>query len=346
MSKKIHILLIYTVLIFLIQGGCKENVKLKEAQEVLIRETTFSFNRGECTPVNTFIWEYRLIPGDVLEILYQNLTYLLGDSYRLSPTQSVNIQFLNAPELNQTLRIQPNGMISLPYTGDILLGGKTIAEAREELRKQYRGMLKDPEDIYLTVTDFNETVQAFIESMTTSDRGSSRVVKIRPDGYCTFPLIGDMRVAGRSVPEIRQVLQSRYASIMPGLHFDVLLDEFTNLTIHVLGAVNTPGGFTLTKPITVMEAVAQAGGARDGADLSKVVILRKYYKNRVARKIDVVSALVGTEKASLIYLKPDDIIYVPKSSMTSMAEVMAQLQQIILFSGWSISTRGISVEAL
>jgi protein involved in polysaccharide export with SLBB domain len=87
----------------------------------------------------------------------------------------------------------------------------------------------------------------------------------------------------------------------------------------VAGEVNKPGMVNLTGPMTVLQSIAEAGGFKDSARKSQVIIIRKSpEKAPVTIVTDLEDAVYGDNKVQNIALAPYDIIYVPKSAIANV----------------------------
>jgi polysaccharide export outer membrane protein len=78
---------------------------------------------------------YRISAGDVLDVLYQIRTWIEKPSFQIATDHTVAVKFVYTPELNTEQLVRPNGMITLPYLGDIYVVGKTPKELEKELTK-------------------------------------------------------------------------------------------------------------------------------------------------------------------------------------------------------------------
>ena len=67
---------------------------------------------------------YRLAAGDILEFLYLTIPAATGQPYRLAPQDQIDIEFVFHPEMNRTLRIRPDGKVSVPRKGDGFSGAR------------------------------------------------------------------------------------------------------------------------------------------------------------------------------------------------------------------------------
>lgn len=89
----------------------------------------------------------------------------------------------------------------------------------------------------------------------------TRKVRVGLDGHISFPFVGDVPAKGRTVSQLQKDLEGRLAKgyiIDPRV--SVSITEFKSRKIFVMGNVNKPGAYPLTRPITVVEAISLAGG--------------------------------------------------------------------------------------
>ena len=75
--------------------------------------------------------------------------------YRLSKSDSVEVNFTFSPEFNQTLTVQPDGFVALKGAGTLFAEGLTIPETQQAVANAYRSFLHEPE-VTVTLTDFDK----------------------------------------------------------------------------------------------------------------------------------------------------------------------------------------------
>ena len=313
--------------------SCSQNGKLPSDCEVPFERTTFSFDQGTYpSDLNLFL-EYRISPGDVLDVFYQ-IMRIKKDDLPIDLYHTIAIKFVDVPGLNEEQEVLPDGTIVLPYVGQISVVGKTIGELTQELKHRYSRVLRDPE-LYVTVPNFYARIEQLRHDLHTAPRGLSKLITVRPDGHVTFPLIGDYLVANKTIQQIIEMTQKDYDAFLPGMKVDVFLHSQTGSVIYVLGEVEKPGAFKILRPINCLEAMTIAGGYTFKAELRSVIAFRKHEKRIVARSLNLKDLLTLKDQSSFFYLGPDDILFVPKTRIASLSELMVQIRQIALFDGWS-----------
>ena len=330
-EKKKAILICWLALLSLVVGCAEQH----DFDKIELTPQAFSGKESE-TPPELLVSEYRLSPGDKMDVLFEFSTWQQKENFTLAVDHKISVKFVHLPELNETQRIQPNGKISLPYIGEIYVVGKTIQELSEELRTAYSIELIDPE-LYVTVNDFQAGIQELKKDLYTPSGGLSRRVTVRPDGICTFPIIGDIFVVNKTLPELNEMLNEAYIEKISGISVLLFLEKHTETLIYVAGDVKKPGKYPITRPITVMEAVALAEGARQSADLKRAVVVRKINNKIIAKQINITDFSSSTADFHPFYLQPDDFLYLPERRLAKLAAIINELQDILLFRGWATS---------
>ncbi len=202
--------------------GCASNDKIEVRDEISIKKSTPSYNKDE----NSYdlFPEYHIAPGDVLDVLFLIVTWAERETFKVAIDHTLTIRFPDLPELDQTQRVLPDGTISLPYLGSVRVIDKTIDELTDLLIEKYSGILLNP-DLYIIVPEFRSPIKELKTDLHTSPRGLSRLVKVRPDGFVTFPILGDVFIAGKTIPGVNKHLNKLYDELLPGLHVDLFLES-------------------------------------------------------------------------------------------------------------------------
>ncbi len=140
----------------------------------------------------------------------------------------------------------------------------------------------------------------------------SRVVPVRPDGKISLPLLHDVQAAGLTSMQLRDKISRALAEFMPNPEVSVIVTDVRSFRVSVMGEVQRPGVLLLKSNTTVLEAIAMAGGFRDFASPSKIVVVRKDGTG-ITQKIpfNYNKAVRAGEEQDNLYLKTGDVIVVP-----------------------------------
>lgn len=138
----------------------------------------------------------------------------------------------------------------------------------------------------------------------------SRVVPVRPDGKISLPLAGEMEAAGKTPTELQAKLTTKLAKYIQDASVAVMVREVNNPRVFVLGEVLRAGAFPLRAPLSVMQAIALAGGRGPFAG-DDVVWLRQKPDGGTERVRLSFKEMVKGEAAGALWLQAGDVLYVP-----------------------------------
>ena len=128
------------------------------------------------------------------------------------------------------------------------------------------------------------------------DAALSRLVTVLPDGKISFPLIGELTAGDRTVAELKKEIESKISRYVPDSPLTVEVRQINSLHIYVLGRVNAPGRFVLTSNVTVLQALAIAGGPNAFANRTRIRIFReKGGKTNMSPPFDYDEVTAGTQ---------------------------------------------------
>ena len=141
------------------------------------------------------------------------------------------------------------------------------------------------------------------------DSQLSQSLQVRPDGKITLPLAGDIPASGRTPLELRDGIAEALKAYISNPVVTVIVVETVPKAIYVVGEVNSPGPQPMTGPLTVMQALAMAGGFTDFAKTKSIVIRRTTGTGTTDIKFNYKDAVKGEIKP--LQLQPGDTIIVP-----------------------------------
>ncbi len=258
--------------------------------------------------------EYKIRPGDVIEIIYHMMYEENPAEYLLEVQDTIKIEFFNQPELNRSVSVRSDGKVTLPLIGDIPASGLSTTQLEAELMKGYKRYLIDP-ILTITLERFNVKIDELKKAITTAPRGQSKISPVRPDGRTSFPFIGDVKVGGLTVEQVRKIINEKYRLYVRNLEVTVVIERVVNPTIYVSGEVNGPGDLTITGPLYLSQVVSRAKGLTPTADGKKVMVIRRFGVNKpIVFNADLDAVLLKGDISKNVLLTEDDMVYVPSAS--------------------------------
>ena len=142
-----------------------------------------------------------------------------------------------------------------------------------------------------------------------------RQVLVLPDGTISFPLAGQIVAAGRTIEDVQQTISDRLERYIPGAVVTVSVLNVSGNKVYVIGAVNNPGEFQVTRSIDVMQALSLAGGLTPFAGEDSIRILRRENGADVSFPFYYSDVKHGENLGMNIQLKSGDVIVVSGQSL-------------------------------
>jgi polysaccharide export outer membrane protein len=140
----------------------------------------------------------------------------------------------------------------------------------------------------------------------------SKVVPVRSDGRISLPLIGEVQAGGKTSRQLEAEITSRLKDFVADPAVTVVVQEIRSQKFNVLGMVSRPGSYPLTKPMTVVDAIATAGGFRDFAKQKDIYILRRDASGKESRlAFNYKDVIKGQHSEQNIELQINDTVVVP-----------------------------------
>ena len=250
----------------------------------------------------------------------------------LGPDDVVRISVLNQPELETVEPVRPDGKIAFLPVGDLQAAGRTVEQLRDEIVARLRG--KSGRSYRLGIQDVIE-----IKVYGHEDLDSTQT--IGPDGTISILPGGSIHAAGKTVDELAGEISKRVSAIVQApilnvsvkeyksqpLFFSnpivsVVVDEINSRRISVLGAVRSPGILKLRVPTTLMDAIAEAGGLSDDADLQRSIV----FEDGKVLPVSLDRLFKQGDLRQNVYLRPSSSIYVG-SVRYNYAYVIGEVQR-------------------
>ncbi len=215
-----------------------------------------------------------------------------------------------------------------------------------EFGSEAAGQVFAPEDGEGTEAEWQYRIQGGdeLEVVFFSHPSQNRFVKVRPDGYITLPYVGEIKAEGKTPTELGGELMQSYASVLIEPRVDVIVQEM-GARFYVLGEVSRPGEFPFERRINILQALAGAGGYKNSARLTNIVLLRRDPggKNAFAAILDLRQFMDEEGRRPPIELRPYDIVWVPRSNISRWDNATSQLlkgvvdAENVAIKGWGLA---------
>src|SRR5579872_4322583 len=134
-------------------------------------------------------------------------------------------------------------------------------------------------------------------------------VVIRPDGRISLPVTNELEASGKTAVQLQKEITEKLREYVTQPMVNVIVKQVNSLKISVLGEVRKPDVYRIKNQVTVLDAIAMAGGFTDLARPNRVIVLRNAPTGPQRIKINV-KQVVADDSRAPFYLQPLDTVYV------------------------------------
>ncbi|HLI84345.1 MAG TPA: polysaccharide biosynthesis/export family protein [Bryobacteraceae bacterium] len=164
-------------------------------------------------------------------------------------------------------------------------------------------------------------------------------VQIRPDGRVSLQLLGEVEIAGQTVSEATAYLEKAYMKEIKVPSLTLQVRSFGAQKIYVTGEVNRPGMINIPAPITISEAIGEAGGVKHTGNRKVVVLLRRQPDGTPSEQRLTLYADGKPTPDAVMELEPFDVVMVPESRISRMDrwvdQTIRQMIPVVLTTGFN-----------
>jgi polysaccharide export outer membrane protein len=138
-----------------------------------------------------------------------------------------------------------------------------------------------------------------------------RQVLVRPDGGLSFPLVGDVQAAGKSVADLQILITEKLTKYIPDPVVTVAIQKLDGNKVYVIGKVARPGEFVANRYMDVVQALSMAGGMTPYAADNKIKVLRRENGKLTAIPFRYGDIEKGEDLEQNFMLQSGDVVLVP-----------------------------------
>ncbi len=172
-----------------------------------------------------------------------------------------------------------------------------------------------PEDnLYIKVLSFDEKTYSFfnVDSRVTGGTNSDVTINLYSyvvdlNGFISFPFVGELQVQNLTLAEAKKKIEEALQDYLDQVSVVI---KFVNTTITLLGEVNLPGEYRISKEqVNIFQALGLASDMTEFADRKDVTIIREINGQTTYNYIDITDKAVVTSE--FYYIQPNDVVYIP-----------------------------------
>jgi protein involved in polysaccharide export with SLBB domain len=270
------------------------------------------------------------------------------EPYRIMRGDTLSLTFPLNPELNvNPAVVRPDGKILLNLAGEVTAFGLTIPELQQAIGQRFQE--------FIARTSYSKVLKPndYFDLKFVYNPELNIGVRIQADGKVSLPIVGEVQAANLTPSQLRQELIKQYSrdlrkpdiAVLTGTNANAFPIDIAAKSIYtqgnfitaalvksagqwvfVAGQVTAPKAIPWEGHLTVLQAIAAAGGKTDKADLSRVAVVRRGpFEPAEWIQIDMASPLEGKDLKNDVALKAGDVVVVPMSGIAKLGVFVQQV---------------------
>lgn len=137
----------------------------------------------------------------------------------------------------------------------------------------------------------------------------SQTAVVRPDGKISLPLVGEIAIAGSTVPEAQTIVADRLRSLLTSPQVTITVVEIHSRQVYITGEIGRPGAYPLAASMNVLQLIASAGGLTEYAHKKAIYILRASARQPIHFNYN--NVVRGKSQEQNVQLTPGDTVVIP-----------------------------------
>ena len=143
------------------------------------------------------------------------------------------------------------------------------------------------------------------------DGDLSRTLPVRPDGFISLPMVGEVKAEGRTPTELSDQIRDSLRAYVQEPRVTVIVREVNSSRVFITGEVAHPGAYPLRGRVSILQAIALAGGFTDFADRDGIAVLRRSGQDGSTIPVSYSDLVAKPGENEPLILRPGDTIVVP-----------------------------------
>jgi polysaccharide export outer membrane protein len=255
--------------------------------------------------------------------------------YRIGSGDVVRLDVYGRPEVSGKHVVGPDGKITVPLVGDVAISDLTREAAVQAVTVRLQAYYSRPQTT-LAVEEYTSNQVTVL----------GRVERAGAQKFTHPPTLAEVLANAGAMPILDKQATLTRCAIMRGrdkliwvdlkalLNGDpaynlrmkkgdiVFIPDSSDTSVYVLGAVTKPGSYRLTPRMTVLDALAQAGGPTENAEATRIGIYRAG-----AKQVEIIDMAVLVDPARRVNfaLEDGDVLFVPNSGIADFGYIMRQI---------------------
>jgi polysaccharide biosynthesis/export protein len=271
--------------------------------------------------------------------------------YRIGSGDVLRIDVFGRPEVSGKHIVGPDGNITVPLAGDINLAEQTREEGRDIVTKRLRTYFTQP-FVSLMVDEYTSNqvtvlgrveragVQKFAQSPTLAEVLAGAGAMPILDKQATLTRCAIMRGRDKLIwVDLKALLNGDPAYNLRMKRGDIVfIPDSSDTAIYVLGQVIRPGSYRLTPRMTVLDALAQAGGPTEDSKPEQIGLYRA--GSNSMQVIDFVD-LINPARAVNYAMEDGDVLFLPRNGLSEFGYFMRQISPSLSFLSFSATVQAL-----